>query len=309
MSKQRQKAAGHSAGRSQKADKKKEKTKGGARHERQRAQECGLCALRNVLRPLLVSGEGKEEQLPDFDALVEEARKLEGGEAALREEEVDEDSDVERADGLGNFGVEVLVQSVAACPRIAGERLQLEYWGGRHIEASEGREFGFILGSGSHWWCIRQTGQRSTGWEEVDSLEKSRGRIWNGTEPLREFLRTCEETVLVLYPSQEEEDEEEEAEEASEVAGPGKKGKKAQARNKEREKVKEYSLALVDTHGNVTLVDQAKGDGERLEGLTLPRGTDVGEVQQRLDSGERLTVMVRPGRQSFKKGKILEVRP
>lgn len=269
--------------------------------EQQQRQECGLCALRNVLRPLMAAEGIQESQLPVFGALAEEARRLEGGEAALLEDEEAENSDAERADGVGNFGIEVLVQSVAACPHIAGKRLRLEYWGGRHLEASEDNEFGFILGCGSHWWCIRRGGKDATGWEEVDSLKKSRCRMWEDSEQVRSFLQTCEETVLVLYPSQEEEVEERSAPEEI-----GKKGRAGKSRQQQQQKSKEYLLVAVDADGGATLVDEAQMD-KRLEGLRLPSGTYVEKLQCRLESGEMLKVLVRPGRQSFKKGKILEI--
>mmetsp|Transcript_15844 Transcript_15844/g.50080 ORF Transcript_15844/g.50080 Transcript_15844/m.50080 type:complete len:236 (-) Transcript_15844:60-767(-) len=188
-------------------------------YERQSAEECGLCALRNVLAPY------QGANLPTWPSLVRDARSLERGEEALTSSDqlaqwrsrwrsmslrpsngvpcfcicCSEDSDgPERADEDGNFGVEVLMRA-AARQQIDGKPVVMEYWGGRHREAAEGREFGFILGSGDHWWCIRRCGRQLENWEEVDSLEEQVGRTWVTDVELRRYLRRCEDTVLVLY--------------------------------------------------------------------------------------------------------------
>lgn len=194
----------------------------GADYERQSAEECGLCALRNVLAP------HGGAALPTWPSFVQDARALERGEEALISGEepptpwrpgrcrpsscgsyafpwlcacCSEDSDgPERADEEGNFSVEVLMRA-ASRQRINGQPVALEYWGGRHREAAEGREFGFILGSGEHWWCIRRSGRQLDKWEEVDSLEEQIGSTWVTDEELRSHLRSCKETVLVLYGS------------------------------------------------------------------------------------------------------------
>mmetsp|Transcript_16835 Transcript_16835/g.22652 ORF Transcript_16835/g.22652 Transcript_16835/m.22652 type:complete len:235 (-) Transcript_16835:189-893(-) len=191
-------------------------------YERQSAEECGLCALRNVLAPY------RSAKLPTWPSLVRDARALEEGEEALISSEealihrkrrrcrrcaycqctscgcpwcccCSDDSDgPERADEDGNFSVEVLMRA-AARQEIAGQRVAMEYWGGRHRVAAEGRELGFILGSGEHWWCIRRCGEKLDKWEEVDSFEEQVGSMWATNEALREHLMYCQDTVLVLY--------------------------------------------------------------------------------------------------------------
>ncbi|CAK0896143.1 unnamed protein product [Prorocentrum cordatum] len=104
-----------------------------------------------------------------------------------------------RCDSGGNFGVEVLMRA-AARRQVNGNSLLLEYWGGRHREDSHGRELGFILGSGKHWWCVRRCSKGSR-WEEVDSLEHDASSKWGTDEELRAHLADSGDTVLVLYPA------------------------------------------------------------------------------------------------------------
>lgn len=195
------------------------------RHELQHFEECGLCALRNVLKP---HGGG---ELPTWALLQQDARELEDGEDALLSEVeccrhvyrslhalcaplggalfgsfgyaccVDTEPDSRRrCDSGGNFGVEVLMR-VAARRQVNGAPVLLEYWGGRHRQDSHGRELGFILGSGEHWWCVRRCGKGALRWEEVDSLEDDAGNKWGTDEELRAHLAECGDTVLVLYPA------------------------------------------------------------------------------------------------------------
>jgi len=194
----------------------------GEYYERQRAEECGLCALRNVLAP------HRGAKLPSWPSLVLDARALEVGEEALiRNEEQrttsrrkrgslsdcnrmfsgwsccnvcteDSEEGLERADEDGNFSVEVLMRA-ASRQQINGQPVVMEYWGGRHRAAAKGRELGFILCSGDHWWCIRRCSEKLDRWEEVDSLEEQIGRTWSTDEGLREDLARSRDTVLVLY--------------------------------------------------------------------------------------------------------------
>eukprot|EP00440_Ansanella_granifera_P021083 gb/GFBE01022894.1/.p1 GENE.gb/GFBE01022894.1/~~gb/GFBE01022894.1/.p1 ORF type:complete len:139 (+),score=20.15 gb/GFBE01022894.1/:1-417(+) len=93
----------------------------------------------------------------------------------------------------------------ARCQKIKGAPMTLEYWAGQHREASRGRELGFILGNGIHWWCVRQRGESPEEWEEVDSLGQSHIASWSCSGDLRDALAGREETVLVLYPDRQEE--------------------------------------------------------------------------------------------------------
>eukprot|EP00928_Gymnodinium_smaydae_P075911 TRINITY_DN5892_c1_g1_i1.p1 TRINITY_DN5892_c1_g1~~TRINITY_DN5892_c1_g1_i1.p1 ORF type:complete len:245 (+),score=56.58 TRINITY_DN5892_c1_g1_i1:198-932(+) len=198
-------------------------------HELQSSEECGLCALRNVLRPYRDAG----AELPTWELLASEAAELERGEALLtgerhirkeklacgpcvpslpswchfpfpwwrEKEDLDERA---RADSAGNFGVEVLML-VAAKQRVSGCPLALDYWSGRHRDSTAGQEMGFILGSGDHWWCVRPCGVGAASWEEVDSMEDASTRVWPSIEALREHLASCNDTVLVLHALDEEE--------------------------------------------------------------------------------------------------------
>eukprot|EP00929_Paragymnodinium_shiwhaense_P084869 TRINITY_DN45419_c0_g2_i1.p2 TRINITY_DN45419_c0_g2~~TRINITY_DN45419_c0_g2_i1.p2 ORF type:complete len:234 (-),score=55.12 TRINITY_DN45419_c0_g2_i1:375-1076(-) len=192
--------------------------------EQQTAQECGLCALRNVLRPY------REARLPTWAALMQDARHLEGGELEVRSDSGEESAgdeatsngcvqllprlpcmpanktaEMERADEDGNFGVEVLM-CAASRQRIGGSQACLEYWAGRHLENSQGRELGFILGSGDHWWCIRRCGDKLKEWEEIDSNSEEDPRLqrWSSDIALYSYLQTLrDDTVLVLYSESE----------------------------------------------------------------------------------------------------------
>ncbi|CAK0896141.1 unnamed protein product [Prorocentrum cordatum] len=164
-----------------------------SRHEQQRFEECGLCALRNVLKP---HGGG---ELPTWALLQQDAREIEEGEDALLTEVECCRQVYRRCDSGGNFGVEVLMRA-AARRQVNGNSLLLEYWGGRHREDSHGRELGFILGSGKHWWCVRRCSKGSR-WEEVDSLEHDASSKWGTDEELRAHLADSGDTVLVLYPA------------------------------------------------------------------------------------------------------------
>jgi len=114
----------------------------------------------------------------------------------------DSEEGLERADEEGNFSVEVLMRA-ASRQQINGQPVVMEYWGGRHRAAAKGRELGFILCSGDHWWCIRRCSEKLDRWEEVDSLEEQIGRTWSTDEGLREDLARSRDTVLVLYTATE----------------------------------------------------------------------------------------------------------
>jgi len=262
------------------------KCKGSSRVERQSAAECGLCALRNVLLPHRDAG----VKLPSWDFLEKEARALEGGEADLLEVDA---ADVEdRADGAGNFGVEVLMVA-ASRQRIEDEPLSLEYWGGRHREASSGRECGFILGSGEHWWCIRRCGRNLAQWEEADSLGRPIGNQWQTDANLYDFLGKSDDTVLVLYPS-----EDSAASESGE-----------HAEHDEFGESKEYMLVGITDDGFTSLMDEEGEQCDIREDLCLPASctTSAAEVARHLEDGEELRAVVRVARQPGKKDVILSV--
>mmetsp|Transcript_146517 Transcript_146517/g.272866 ORF Transcript_146517/g.272866 Transcript_146517/m.272866 type:complete len:245 (-) Transcript_146517:248-982(-) len=205
--------------------------------EHQNRQECGLRALRNMLMPYDIG-------LPSERELRRHAVVLEGEEADLLE---DDDTglfaDAERADADGNFSVDVLMLTVMQY-RIHGSRVRLEYWNGHHREASHGRELGFILGNGMHWWCIRPSGPDPLVWEEVDSLGQSHIGTWSCIAHLLESLGSRDNTILVLYPAEEIEEEEEKEEEEEQEDGEGqstklkrvtKKAEAKEARKREKE--------------------------------------------------------------------------
>jgi len=169
--------------------------------ERQSNQECGLCALRHVLMPHLAS-----DHLPTAKEFRWHARALESQETSLlKDDATGLMADVARADVGGNFSVDVLMQA-ARCRMIEGQHLRLEYWAGQHRELSWGRELGFIIGSGAHWWAIRKCGNDLQEWEEVDSLGKqAHVDAWRCTDDLHQsLLGRHRHTVLVLYASPED---------------------------------------------------------------------------------------------------------
>merc|ERR1711879_629981 len=81
------------------------------------------------------------------------------------------------------------------------------YWAGQHRRLSRGVEFGFVVGNGIHWWCIRPCGKDLEEWEEVDSMGGSHIARWSAIDDLLESLMARLETVLVLYPLPRDEDE------------------------------------------------------------------------------------------------------